>query len=112
MVDGWLDPQGKFWEAYSHHEFASDWLADETDFDPIGTLEKQGWMHVSDGIIYYRKNPTNRQQDIIYDWFMEGKQKINFVHINDNIRTDEGMDVNKFLERFAIDNSKLSKRLS
>lgn len=112
LTDGWLDTNGKFWEAASHHEFASDWLADENDFDPIGTFEKQGWMHVSAGIIYYRKNLTNRQQDTIYDWFAENKQKIHFVHIHDTVRTDEEMNVDDFLERFAVDKNRLSKRSS
>lgn len=110
MSDGWLDPNGKFWETRSHHEFASDWLADDEDFDPIGTLEKQGWMHISSDIIYYRKDPTNQQQDVIYDWFSKNKEKIHFVHIRDSIRTDEDMDVNEFLERFAVDKSRISKR--
>lgn len=76
MSDGWLDPNGKFWEASSHHEFASDWLADEDDFDPVGTLEKQGWLHISANIIYYRRDPTANQRDIIYDWFAQQASKL------------------------------------
>lgn len=72
---GWLDPAGKFWDVSTdgHHEFASNWLADENDFDPVGTLLERGWIKITEDHIHYRSSLTQAQLDALESAKRSGK---------------------------------------
>lgn len=116
QANGWLDPAGKFWDIgnWGHMEFATQWLYPDTEeidprkIDPVTELEKLGWLHISDGDVYYRKKPTARQQDVLYDWIMSIKKHVVFKEIP--TMHPENLGIKEFLDRFAKRKKKLSKR--
>ena len=65
--DAWIDREGTVYEIeYGSHE---DWAKSNMDCGS-DELEERGWLHLSEGDMYYHCNIrlTDKQEGILIDW--------------------------------------------
>jgi hypothetical protein len=90
-VSGWLSPSGEFYEClYTEHWDMAKEICNRHNIrilvkgffnkDPEMTLEKNGWVKLSQGTVQYYleggKGISKKQLDFIFDYLMENGKNI------------------------------------